>query len=60
MKKVFTIFIIIILVLSYKIVYADNSVSITNIEVDDISDNTIINNIPTINGLSFSMDVTFF
>ena len=60
MKKIFTIFIIIILVLSYKIVYADNSVSITNIEVDDISDNTIINNIPTINGLSFSMDVTFF
>lgn len=60
MKKIFTIFIIIILVLSYKIVYANNSVSITNIEVDDISDNTIINNIPTINGLSFSMDVTFF
>ena len=60
MKKLLMLLIVCILVFSYTLVYAEDSISITNIELEDISDNTIINSEPTVNGLTFSIDVTFF
>ena len=60
MKKILALIVLIVLIFSYVVVYADNNISITNIEIDDISDNTIVNNDPTVDGLSFSMDTTFF
>ena len=60
MKKISIIIILITLIFAYTYVYANDTISISNIEIADISDNTIINEEPTISGLSFSMDVTFF
>ena len=60
MKKILTLIVLIVLIFSYVVVYADNNISITNIEIDDISDNTLVNKDPTVDGLSFSVDTTFF
>ena len=60
MKKSIILLIITILVFLYLPVYANGSISISNVELEDISDNAIVNAEPIIDGLSFSMDITFF
>lgn len=60
MKKIFIIVLLFICIFSYNVVFAEDTIKISSIDIEDISDNTLINKEPQVNGLSFSSDATFF